>query len=242
MDERFNSDLKVGDKFISKEGLKYTVVDIQRYCDNVIIQFEDGVIKTKLRGKNVILGNVHHPKIRNQGPNKYKHRIGETIISKYGEKLEITGYKGCNDCTVKFEDGSTKEHVKYRAFKRGTLMSKQYYKQRYIGLKSISKIGLAMTVVGYRTSRDIDVEFENGIVVYNKSLESFMRGNIKCPADSFSNTNLIKKRNKYVGQKMVNTQGIEMTIKKCNGYTDINVEFKDGTLKEHTSCDSFKKG
>lgn len=184
------------------------------------------------------MGNVHHPKMHTKGPNKYTHRIGETIISKYGEKLEITGYNGCGDCTVKFEDGSEMEHVTYRTFKKGALRSKQ----RYIGLEGISRQGLKMTIVGYRTSSDIDVEFENGVVVHSKHLGSFRDGRIKCPVNGISHTNLIKKRNQYIGQKTVNAQGIEMTVKDYNGYADITVEFEDGEIKEHVSYDSFRKG
>ena len=48
-----------------------------------------------------------------------------------------------------------------------------------IGEENINTQGCKMKIIEYRSSLDIDVQFEDGNKVYNKSYGSFKRGNIK---------------------------------------------------------------
>lgn len=52
---------------------------------------------------------------------KSKNHIGEESITTAGQKMKITKYISYNDMTVEFEDGTTREHVKYISFKRGNI-------------------------------------------------------------------------------------------------------------------------
>ena len=54
-------------------------------------------------------------------------------------------------------------------------------KSNAIGLQSINNMGHKMTIVQYRSSRDIDVKFENGEIVRHRLLKDFKRGAIKMP-------------------------------------------------------------
>lgn len=49
-----------------------------------------------------------------------------------------------------------------------------------IGCISKSNNGLLMVIVAYRNDSDIDVRFENGIVVANQKYDDFKNGNISC--------------------------------------------------------------
>lgn len=50
-----------------------------------------------------------------------------------------------------------------------------------VGLKNTSNEGLAMTITVYRGSTDIDIQFEDGTVVHNKTFRNFEKGMIKNP-------------------------------------------------------------
>jgi len=50
-----------------------------------------------------------------------------------------------------------------------------------VGVKNISNEGLIMTIIDCRGSEDIDIEFEDGTIVYNKTFSSFNKGSIKNP-------------------------------------------------------------
>ena len=47
------------------------------------------------------------------------------------------------------------------------------------GEVNIAKNGLKMTIIDYRFSKDIDIQFEDGTIVKNKTYQSFKKGTIK---------------------------------------------------------------
>lgn len=55
-----------------------------------------------------------------------KHRIGEISKNKQGLKMIVIAYRKTNDIDIEFEDGNIKEHVDYRAFKRGDIKNLFY--------------------------------------------------------------------------------------------------------------------
>ena len=52
---------------------------------------------------------------------KSNNHIGEENITTAGQKMKIIKYINYNDITVEFEDGTTREHMKYSSFKKGTI-------------------------------------------------------------------------------------------------------------------------
>ena len=52
---------------------------------------------------------------------KANSHIGEESVTTAGQKMKITKYISYNDMTVEFEDGTTREHMKYSSFKKGNI-------------------------------------------------------------------------------------------------------------------------
>lgn len=50
------------------------------------------------------------------------------------------------------------------------------------GETNIAKNGLNMTIIEYRNCNDIDIKFEDGVIVYNKQYNNFSKGCIKHPS------------------------------------------------------------
>ena len=46
----------------------------------------------------------------------------------------------------------------------------KFAKER-IGMTKIAKNGMQMTIIGYRSRKDIDVQFENGAIAKHKNME-----------------------------------------------------------------------
>ncbi|WP_291632131.1 hypothetical protein, partial [Clostridium sp.] len=90
--------------------------------------------------------------------------------------------------------------------------------------------GLKMTIISYRNNNDIDIQFEDGTIIYNKSYGNFKKGNIKYPIEN------------KIGETNINNQGLKMTIISYKKYSDIDVQFEDGTIVEHMNCSNFKTG
>ena len=89
-----------------------------------------------------------------------------------------------------------------------------------------------MTIIEYRKNDDIDVQFEDGVIVKHKRYRNFLIGNIK-------NLNNIKK---FINKTNIVTNGQVMTIVKYRGCNDIDVQFEDNTIVKHKSYQSFLKG
>ena len=97
--------------------------------------------------------------------------------------------------------------------------------------------GLKMTIVAYKSARDIDVRFEDGLVIPNKTYCAFRRREIRHPGVG---KNRISGQ-KYVGKTKLNKQGLKITIVAYNTYNDIRVQFEDGSVVT-ARYDQFKSG
>jgi hypothetical protein len=99
-----------------------------------------------------------------------------------------------------------------------------------------------MWIIGYRNSRDIDVEFEGGYIAYNKGYNWFERGLIR-------NRNIKvvhKNRTDYtyrVGEINYNNNGTKMTIIEYTDCQNVLIEFDDDYhYGKICSYREFKKG
>lgn len=91
------------------------------------------------------------------------------------------------------------------------------------------------TIIEYRNSKDIDVKFEDGTIVMHTVASMF-------DGACIANPNLTEsKQKKYVGLSKHLHNGMKITIVTYRKYTDIDVQFEDGTIVQ-TSMSSFNNG
>ena len=81
------------------------------------------------------------------------------------------------DLTSWFTDSSEEKAEKNK--KKSTHLP-QFLEQK-LGVTKTMNCGLKATVIAYRSYTDIDVRFENDVIVTNKSWQHFCDGKIKCP-------------------------------------------------------------
>ena len=177
-----------------------------------------------------------------------KERIKEKRMMNCGMFATIVAYRSAIDMDVQFEDGFIAMHVPYSSFKKGCVANKnikisQYNIERYIGKKRMAKCGQEMTVIKYRNGKDIDIQFEDGTIVYHITHSAFIRGSVGHPG--IKRQTYQRKRNSYsfrVGETIVNNDGLNMTIVGYRQSTDIDVVFDDGTVSTHRKYEEFKAG
>ena len=100
--------------------------------------------------------------------------------------------------------------------------------------------GLKATIIAYRRSDDIDVEFEDGEIVRHKKLDSLRKGVIAHPR--ISQYEIIKKRASCVGVSIMQSCGLMATCIAYRKADDIDIEFEDGTIVYHKYKSHFYKG
>ena len=98
-----------------------------------------------------------------------------------------------------------------------------------IGEISYNRQGHKMTIINYRGASDIDIQFEDSSIVYNKKYSHFKIGNIKKYEDR-----LYKRQQNKLGEWM--------TIIRYNNSQNVDVRFDCGRITYNKTYDSFLKG
>ena len=102
-----------------------------------------------------------------------------------------------------------------------------------IGERRMMNCGSYATIIKYRGSTDLDVEFDDGTILTHKTWYCFLNGFL-------SNRKNIKIE-RLNECKMMHC-GIKATIIKYVNSNDINIRFENGEIIEHTTYTLFKKG
>lgn len=113
-----------------------------------------------------------------------------------------------------------------------------------VGETAVSNIGLMMTIVEYHNANNIDIKFEDGVIVKHKAYSAFIKGAIGHP--NIPNINRVhqhKTKQEYIGEVKYNSlRNMNMTIIDYVTYNDITVRFDDGVIVEHIGYERFKAG
>ena len=165
----------LGEKCTMKNGLEGTII-AWRSATDIDVEFEDGRIVTNRGYREFKLGTISQ---------SYESRIGEKNIMSNGMEARIIAYRKAIDIDVEFEDGTIVEHCSYDRFKVGRIYHPDYpnpyaWKDR-TGEKRTMNNGLVAEIIRYGNNRDLDVRFEDGVVVEHRSYERFKQGMIRKP-------------------------------------------------------------
>lgn len=114
-----------------------------------------------------------------------------------------------------------------------------------IGETHTAKNGLRMTIIAYRSANDIDIQFEDGVIVEHKTVQTFIQGAVKHPNVRTKPNREYKGRvskRKWLGESKIANNGQRMTIIGGTKTKDITVQFEDGTIVEHKCLSLFDSG
>lgn len=161
------------------------------------------------------------------------NRLGETRMMNCGMEATIIRYGKYSDIDVRFEDGVIVEHKRYRAFENGNIANPNFNPR--LGETKMMNCGMEATIIRYGGSADIDVRFEDGIVVEHREYREFEKGGI-------INPNIKATAENRLDETCMMNCGMKATIIRYGKYTDIDVRFEDGTIIEHRQYIQFKKG
>lgn len=101
-----------------------------------------------------------------------------------------------------------------------------------IGETRLMNCGQYAKIIKYEGCNNIDVEFEDGYVAYNKGYSHFKNGRIK---------SRLSESNRLGEEKIMNC-GLKAKIIQYVNSQDIDVEFEDGFIREHQCYCHFNNG
>lgn len=242
---------RIGEVRHMRSGMKVTII-AYRNCDDIDVQWEDGLIRQHCSYNSFCRGLIAHPAV-SRGSRAKNERVGEKRVMRCQRTAEIIAYRKAVDIDVRWDDGVVVQHTDYRRFKRGDLAypktrmlhsnnkpMKGSVKVDHTGESSVMNCGLAVEIIEFHNSMDITVQFENGIIVPHRQYSEFKRGVIQCPGQQQS----LKRANaeKLIGSRQKMSCGLYATITAYRGYKDVDVLFDDGVLVEHVSYKKFLNG
>jgi len=181
---------RIGETRMMNCGLNATII-AYRGANNIDIKFKDNTIVTNKTYSNFLIGEIKHPKI---SPAKYwkdsrkfrEDRKTETKMMNCGQYATIIAYRGSKDIDVRFEDGTIVEHKHYEKFKKGAIQNPQIKRVKRLKINHLNETrtmsnGMSATIIAYRNYKDIDIKFEDGIIVTHKRYEHYKKGYIQYP-------------------------------------------------------------
>lgn len=182
---------RTGETHIAKNGLCMKIIECPN-SHNMVVEFEDGTIVTKVKYNLFCKGIVKHPGI---DPRIKPKPLGEVYMSDCGMKMTLIAYRTVRDIDIQFEDGTVVSHIQYSAFKSGHIKNPNcgyygYAKKRWLGQTFIAHNGLNMSIIDYKGTDDITVQFEDGCIVPHQSLGSIKRGQVLHPKLQYENGKL----------------------------------------------------
>ena len=215
-------------------GMKAAII-VYRSSTDIDIQFEDKTIVTHKAYRSFNTGYIKNPNL---------HKDEERVMNN-GQKCKIIAYRKSRDIDVQFEDGTIVTHKFYDAFITGHIRNPNIKNPNYKSIKNkfkermketrIMNNGMKATIIDYRNTNDIDVQFEDKTVVTNVSYGSFLRGNIRNP-------NINKNSNMHKNKEKIMHNGQKCKIIAYRNANDIDVQFEDKTIVTNTFYSSFLKG
>ncbi len=228
----YDHEKRIGEEKVMNCGLKAKII-AYRASDDIDIELENGtVIKHKTYG-HFKEGKIS---LRSEG----KERIGKTKMMKCGLEATIINYTNAHDIDIKFSDGTIVKHKMYYDFNKGTLSTRCVNgKETRLGETKMMNCGMNATIINYNKAHDIDVQFEDGVVLKHKSYTSFKNGEILNPNLKRHSPNKSLKR---IGEVRTMKCGLNAEIINYRSSRDIDVKFEDGVIIEHKAYISFKNG
>lgn len=106
-----------------------------------------------------------------------KDYIGITKTMQDGYSCKVIGNNGKTRVIIQYEDGTIKTHRSLKNFING-ILKKNTINKEHIGETNMMNCGMKCTIINYRNYHDIDVQFEDGNIVNNKSYGWFLKGKI----------------------------------------------------------------
>lgn len=174
-----------------------------------------------------------------------KNHIGER------KKMNCSEFATIINCangrvTIKFDDGTIRENIQYNNFKRGMVCKNPHNKKDRIGEKKLMSNGQSATIICYRKSDDIDIQFEDGYIKKSISYSSFKSGFVQNPNKLSKNAVKLSRRfdkSKYIGKVNLMNCGISCKIIDAIGTSsNLTVQFENGEIREGVSYSEFSNG
>lgn len=219
---------------LEKEMKNGKVAKCIAYFDsqNIDVQFEDGTIVRTSKY------NFDHEIVAY--PRDYSDRVGKRVFMNCKEWAECIAYRKYDDLDIRFDSGVERYGVRWQAFLAGNV-SKVAHGLSLVGIEVYMHCGMSAICIADRGCEDIDICFDDDTVVSGTTRYLFLHGQVANPNVSRSDYPY-NSCTRLVGETKQMNCGYICTVVRDASSTDIDVEFEDGAVVEHTKRSMFLFG
>lgn len=169
-------------------------------------------------------------------------RVGEKHYNASSQQyITIIAYRSAKDIDVQFEDGTIRTGVMYSHLIDGRLSHSNEListvAQQRIGSSRIMNNGLRATIIAYRKSEDMDVQFDDGTIRHGVTYNHFKDGRIGHPATLRGHG-----ADTRLGEEKIMNCGVRAKIIAYRQAHDIDVQFSTGEIRRNVGYYNFKIG
>lgn len=168
---------RLNQEMVAQSGHRMKIIEYRSPMD-IDVLYDTGKIYQHIRYRDFLLGKVG-PKKSHYG----KERIGSKNQNFWGETMTVIEYRNENDVDVQFEDGTIFAHKTWEEFRTGHIRNPAIYKNQRMRVTKVSVEQLKMTIIDYRGANDIDIQFEDGVILQHQKLRDFNVGYIYYPTE-----------------------------------------------------------
>ena len=236
---------RIGETRTMYNGQKATIIAYRNSVD-IDVQFEDGIVREHVRYPHFLTG-----KIKPISPaDLAKQRLGETRYMNCGLQCTIIEYVSSHNITVKFENDVIVKDKYYKDFMEGTIfcpgaqpnqkdivINNDVCPEDFIGESRVMENGMRASIVAYRQTNDIDVQFEDGDLRTGVSYTAFRQCAVKHTSELLST-----KMQSRVGETRKMKNGHTASIIKYHSHEKVDIQFDDGAVVENQRYEKFTKG
>ena len=229
--------LRVGERRQSNTGMMMEIIAYRNSRD-IDVVFEDGTKIEHAKYQSFKTGQLC-PK---QKPKCIKEYLGKTILAANGMQMKVVKAQSIYDIDVEFEDGAIVSTT-LSAFKKGYVkhpekgcleIQRKMYSEQRKGETSIASNGMKITLLEYRSNKDVDVQFEDGYIKKHIQYNAFLEGRVFHPSN---------RRWNHTGESNIARNGLKMTVIKSYPESKrVDIQFEDGIIVEKKAYQCFRKG
>lgn len=216
----------LGQTKMMKCGMNATCIEY-RDSNDLDVEFDDGTIIRHRQKENFLRGAILNPNMIRVPKSSC---LNETVLMNNGQNAKCVAFRNADDIDIEFEDGTIVKHKSKHSFFKGSISNPNFNPHSCLGVSVMQRCGYSAKCIAYRGTLDIDVEFEDGTIVSNRTKKAFLNGGIN--KDSAS----------CLGETRMMSCGMKATCIKWRGTLDIDVEFEDGTIVKNRNKANFYRG
>ena len=225
-------------------GIKATIIAYRNNRD-IDIKFEDGIIRQHVRYHHFLSGKVNPISSKDRTKNDKNKRLGEKRMMNCGLECEIIEYNSAHNITVKFTNGAIAKNKYYYDFQTGIIQCPEYNGDGQLNETKKMLNGMMATIIKYESNTNIDVQFEDGVVVKEKQYSCFICGKISHPnkTHSYPRYNVRARfREQRIGEQRTMNNGHQATITEYETNNNITIQFDNGYIRKNIGYKAFCKG